>query len=218
MSKLITELYKSRNILLDQFKRQGYNTYDFEGCSIQEINSMYDKGQMDMLIEKSESDLESFDNVKVYVKYLCDDTKQITMRYFNNVVGELFENNERSLLSKKDTLMIVSMQELNESLTRRVKEYWEMNGYFVVVINLSRLQYNVLDHEIVPKHVVVRDTTRKEEIKNKYYINNDNQFPTISRFDPVAVAIGLRPGELCEITRPSKTAITTDYFRICVNI
>ena len=114
--------------------------------------------------------------------------------------------------------MIVSMQELNESLTRRVKEYWEMNGYFVVVINLSRLQYNVLDHEIVPKHVVVRDTTRKEEIKNKYYINNDNQFPTISRFDPVAVAIGLRPGELCEITRPSKTAITTDYFRICVNI
>ena len=39
--------------------------------------------------------------------------------------------------------------------------------------------------------------------------------PQISRYDPVAQAIGLRPGQICKITRPSKTAITSNYYRIC---
>ena len=50
----------------------------------------------------------------------------------------------------------------------------------------------------------------------KYNITDKIQFPDISRFDPVARAIGLRPGQLCKITRYSKTAIETFYYRICI--
>ena len=45
---------------------------------------------------------------------------------------------------------------------------------------------------------------------------SDSQFPDISRFDPVAQAIGIRPGQVCEIIRPSKTAISAPYYRICM--
>ena len=45
----------------------------------------------------------------------------------------------------------------------------------------------------------------------------DEQFPTISRYDAAAMGILLKPGELCEILRPSKTAIVTPYYRMCVN-
>ena len=45
---------------------------------------------------------------------------------------------------------------------------------------------------------------------------NDSQLPEISRYDPVALVIGLRPGEVCKIIRPSPTAITTEYFRLCI--
>ena len=51
--------------------------------------------------------------------------------------------------------------------------------------------------------------------KKQYNITNDNEFPEISRFDPVAQAIGLRPGKLCKIIRPSPTAINTEYYRMC---
>ena len=44
---------------------------------------------------------------------------------------------------------------------------------------------------------------------------NDTQFPEISRFDPVAQAIGIRPGEVCEILRPSPVSIVAKYYRIC---
>ena len=55
----------------------------------------------------------------------------------------------------------------------------------------------------------------EQTIRNKFNIREDSQFPEISRFDPVAMALGLRPKELCEIIRPSKTSIETKYYRLC---
>jgi len=50
----------------------------------------------------------------------------------------------------------------------------------------------------------------------KYQIKSKTQLPEISRFDPQALVIGIRPGEICKIQRPSSTALTTDYYRVCV--
>jgi len=43
-----------------------------------------------------------------------------------------------------------------------------------------------------------------------------DQLPMIDRFDPVAIAIGMKPGQICEITRKSATAIVSIYYRHCV--
>ena len=80
--------------------------------------------------------------------------------------------------------------------------------------NIKRLQFNILDHELVPKHRVMSEKEALE-IKKKYNIQDDSQLPDISRFSPVSLAIGLRPGDLCEIMRPSKTAIMAPFYRIC---
>ena len=40
--------------------------------------------------------------------------------------------------------------------------------------------------------------------------------PEISRFDPVALALLMRPKQICKITRSSKTSITFDFYRICI--
>ena len=54
-------------------------------------------------------------------------------------------------------------------------------------------------------------------MKHKYNIINDDQLPTISRFDPVAMAICMKPTDICHILRSSQNAIRGDYFRLCVN-
>ena len=56
-----------------------------------------------------------------------------------------------------------------------------------------------------------------ETFYKKYNITDDKQIPNISRFSPVSLVIGLRPGELCEITRPSRTSITSLFYRLCSN-
>jgi DNA-directed RNA polymerase subunit H (RpoH/RPB5) len=72
-----------------------------------------------------------------------------------------------------------------------------------------------LNHSLVSQHKIINEKEMLDVMK-KYNIMSKNQFPEISRFDPVAKAICLRPGEVCHILRPSKTAITADYYRICV--
>ena len=85
-----------------------------------------------------------------------------------------------------------------------------------MIISIKRLQFNILNHTLVPKHIILNNDER-EAFYKKYNIMNDKQIPEISRFDPVSQIIGIVPGEICKIIRPSKTAITSDYYRICVN-
>ena len=66
--------------------------------------------------------------------------------------------------------------------------------------NIKYLQFNILKHVLVPTHKVMNDTDI-ERIMMQYNIVDRTQFPDISRFDPVARAICLRPGELCHIIR-----------------
>ena len=70
-------------------------------------------------------------------------------------------------------------------------------------------------HTMVPKHRILNEE-EKQKIIAKYNILDDN-IPPISRFDPVAQVIGLRPRQYCEIVRPSKTSITSLFYRICSN-
>ena len=85
---------------------------------------------------------------------------------------------------------------------------------FINIYNINDYLFNILEHKLVPNHIVLSEK-EKDEIVKKYYITDLSQFPEISRFDPVAQAIGLRPGQLCRIIRPSPTAIETNYYRLC---
>ena len=67
---------------------------------------------------------------------------------------------------------------------------------------------------MVPTHKILT-TEETNDVKKRYNIVENSQFPEISRFDPVAKAVGLRPGEVCEVWRSSPTAIKTNYYRFC---
>jgi hypothetical protein len=52
-SSLISQIYKSRTILLDLMKEQGYTSSEYEGFSINEVNTMKTNNQLDMILEKN---------------------------------------------------------------------------------------------------------------------------------------------------------------------
>ena len=56
-----------------------------------------------------------------------------------------------------------------------------------------------------------------EQVKKDYNISDNSQFPKISRFELIARVIGIKPDEVCKIVRSCPTAITNEYYRICVN-
>jgi DNA-directed RNA polymerase subunit H (RpoH/RPB5) len=201
----IVQIFKSRNNILDLLETQGFDTTDWQGSSISEVHSMQRAEQMDMLLTTKDN------TKKVYVKY---HTLAKSLRH-NNIyeyIDDLF--NLEEVLTKKDDLIIIVKDEPNEPLTKTLRNIWEQDGIFVTVFNINRLQFNVLEHSLVPPHRIL-DENETAEVRQKYNITERTQVPDISRFSPISQAIGMRPGQMCEIRRPSKTAISTNFYRIC---
>jgi len=208
-SGTIQVLYKSRKTLLEYLSQQGFNITDYEDFSINEVNSMVANNQLDMLLEEEAS---KDDKKKAYIKYHLK--KSLRPQYIDEFVEDLY--NLDQILKKGDILVVVSKDEPNDSLMNHLKQLYSDDGYYIVVFSLKRLQFNVLEHSLVPQHKKL-SLEESSEVMKKYNILDKSQFPEISRFDPIALAIGLRPDEICEITRPSKTAIHGTYYRYCLN-
>ena len=210
-SSLISAIYKSRNILLELMETQGYNISDNFEFSINEINAMFSNKQLDMILEKNTENEKTKKKNKIYIRYYL--VKTLRPQNIQEMVDDLF--NVEEILTKEDTLYIIVKDEPNETMIQLLKQIWEQDGIFIIIESLKRLQFNILQHILVPSHKIMT-TAEVNIIKQRYNIMNDSQFPELSRFDPVAKAIGIRPGEVCEIIRPSKTSIISNYYRICV--
>ena len=204
-SNRVLSIYKSRKTILEILDYQDYNVSEYDKFTINEIDAMNTNDQLDMLIQHTS------DARKIYIKYYL--AKALRPNNLQEMIDDLFTVEE--ILTKNDTLFVIVKDEVNETLINTLKHIWESEKIFIILVPLERLQFNILDHVLVPPHRVLTES-EKIEIKSRYNINNDNEFPELSRFDPVAQAIGIRPGEVCEINRPSKTAISANYYRICI--
>jgi DNA-directed RNA polymerase subunit H len=214
-SGLITMIHKSRETLLKLLSVQKYDISEYENFGVNEVHAMYTNKdapkQLDMLVSANKGTaLEK----KVYVKYHLG--KTLRVENIQDYVDDLFTI-EEVLNKKTDTLIIVIKQEMNQTLMNILNEFWDRNRILIVIFSLERLQFNILEHQYVPKHVILNES-EKEELFKKYNIADVKKLPDISRFDPVAQAIGMRPGDICKIERPSKTAVISNYYRHCTQV
>jgi DNA-directed RNA polymerase I, II, and III subunit RPABC1 len=211
-SSLISSVYKARMTILELMDKQGYNVDDYNNFSINEVNSMKQNNQLDILLEKKTEDSSNIKRKrKIYIRFYL--TKMIRPANIQEMIDDLF--NLEEVLTKDDTLFIITKDEMNETIINELKHIWEKDGIFIVIENIKRLQFNILKHVLVPQHIIM-DDKEVEEVMKKYNIKHKIELPDISRFDPVARVIGLRPGDVCRIIRASKTAITTEYYRVCI--
>ena len=204
-TETIKNIYKSRNILIEILQNRDFNVNDYNEFSINEVNLMVNNNQLDLLLENSNS-------TKIFVKYYLG--KSLRPANIQEIVDDLF--NLEEILSKDDDLLIIVKDDINDSIKNMLIHIWNNQKIFVSVISLKRLQYNILNHILVPQHIIMTEE-EKIDVKKRYNVIDDSKFPEISRFDPVSTLIGLRPDKLCKIIRPSKTSITTEFFRLCYN-
>lgn len=200
------KLFKSRSTLLEQLDGLDYDTSEYEEFSINEVDAMNNNNQLHMTLQHTT------DKRKIHINYYLT-SKQINRANLDNIIEDLY--NIDNILTKNDTLIIVIEDEPNDAIITKVKYLYDHDGIFVVIHNINRLQYNLLNHTIVPKCEILGDS-EIEELKKKINITHTKQLPEISRFDPQALAMCMRPGQVCKFKRESSTAIFTDYYRICI--
>ncbi len=202
-SGTITAIYKSRTNLLSLLKAQGYDVSQYANFGMNEVHAMNTNRQLDMMVVKESGQ-------KAYVKYHLG--KPLRRDNITEYVEDLYHLEKT--LDKQDSLIIVMKGEINDTNVATLSQIWEQNGIHIVIFSLDRLQFNILEHAYVPKHTILSEQ-EAQQMMTKYNIVHPDMLPNISRYDPVAMAIGMRPGQVCRIDRFSKTAINTPYYRIC---
>ena len=203
-SGFVNQIAKSRSNILAILKSRGFDVSSYENQSFSQIHVMSQTDQLDMLLSDPNTER------KIYVKYHLG--KTLRPNNILDFVDDLYTID--NVLKRDDDLIVIGREIANDSMEKCLSQLWSQHKYLVNVFGLKSLQFNILEHTQVPPHKVLSSEDALA-IKKKYNIAHDSQLPDISRFSPVAQAIGLRPGEICEIIRPSKTAISVKFYRIC---
>jgi len=166
---------------------------------------MYTNNQLDMIVKHNESEK------KMYIMYHI--AKSLRPQTLDEIVEELYDI--ENVITKTDTLVIIVDDEPNDTIRNKTKYMFEKYGIFVVLHNIKRLQFNILNHMWQPRFRIL---TKEEvqELLQKFNMKSTQQLPEISRYDPFALAIALRPGDVVRLIRSSQTALETPYYRVCI--
>jgi DNA-directed RNA polymerase subunit H len=204
-SNRILSIYKSRNTIIEHLQNLGYNTSGYSEFSINEIDAMYTNDKLDMLLSTP-------DSKQIYIKYLLN-IKQLRKDNLDQLIEDLYDI--EMVLEKKDTLVIITNEEPNDTILQRVKYVYDHSGIFIVLHNIKRLQFNILKHAFVPSAHILNDD-EIANLKSEYNLKTLMDLPEISRFDPQALSLCLRPNQVIKIDRKSDTALEYNYYRVCV--
>lgn len=206
-NNLILRICNARKNILDILEySQKYNVTDYKYFSINEIDTMFTNDQLDMLIEHKDN------GKKTYIKFHVN-TKILRTTIIDNIVNDLFV--DESILNTSDNLLIIILDEPNDSMMNHISHIYKNKGIYIALHNIDRLQYNILEHDLVPEMTILNDN-EVETLKKEKNISELKQLPEISRFDPQALAMSMRPGNVGKFKRKSYTALEYDYYRLCV--
>ena len=198
----IINISNSRKNILDILEKRNFNVTNYKNDGINEVAILLEQDQLDMLCESNIN--------KIYIKYYIN--KVLKSQNIYEIIEDLFylEN----ILEKKDDLIIVIKDEPNDTLIQTVKDIWMNENIYISLLTIKRLQFNILEHSLVPKHSILNEK-EEEEFRKQYNILDNTQIPTISYFDPVSLVLGIRPDNIVKIERYSRTSINSLYYRIC---
>jgi len=200
-------VYRSRVTILDILKNYlYYDVAEYDDFSVHEVEIMKNNEQLDMLVQNKDT------QNKAYIKY-CLNVKMLKSQTIDEYVEDLFVIDE--VLNKSDTLMIIMQEEPNDTVLKHIHHLYNKDGIFIVVHSIHRLQANILKHELVPQ-MFIMDDAEKTELKKELNITDFKQLPEISRFDPQALAMTMRPGDVGQFIRKSVTSLNYNYYRVCV--
>lgn len=204
---LSTYLNTSRNTILEMLKQRGYDVTEHMTFS-PSLNN--DKNMETIKIKK--------DNELIEVHYELTSTRT-NHKILTKRVQEIILNFDEDDKSKDITIIFIVSDLMTPSVREAIKILMSKHKIFIQVFPIRTLMYVITNHNIVPKHIRIKQDEFKEwidDFMDSLHINSLENLPKILDSDPVAMFIGLRQGELCKIIRPSISAGQHIVYRYCV--
>ena len=142
----INQIYKSRKNILEILNDKGYEVDEHIDFSVNEIDAMLNNNQLDMLLKTK-------DDKKVYIKYSLTSKQVRWQNTLDETIEDLYYID--NTLTKNDDLIIIIKEEPNDTIEKAIRDLWIKDNIYLSIINIKRLQFNILKHQLVPKHIIL---------------------------------------------------------------
>lgn len=219
-------VWRSRQHILDMLEYRGFDTSSYQNFCKEELDVLANQNSLNILVdhrEKEESCLVNYiKQEKLGQKKLKDILGDRGDGIYDEQFGMFSEKNIEDGIIKSNTKTVILILIGSEvpALQKIVNSYYnyskkEKKNVYVQIFEIKKLCFNILKHSLVPKHEVITEEEFINEVQNVYKINSKSQLPGIKRDDPVAKYIGIRPEQVCRITRPSESSGVYICYRYC---
>jgi DNA-directed RNA polymerase subunit H (RpoH/RPB5) len=201
-------IVRSRTTILEILENRGYNVDSYKGVSPEEILTLATSSP-DLLKIHGTKD----ENSHVYVLYWVESAVRLKLEAEMAKLWD--EENPTHYNPETDELVIILSEPFNDALhTQAIKE-WSRRKARVSFFHLKNVVNNPAKHTYVPPHRKLSEDEITDLIKG-LHMKSKSEFPHIKfHVDMQARVLGLAPGDVVEITRPSETSGVYKLYRVC---
>jgi DNA-directed RNA polymerase I, II, and III subunit RPABC1 len=213
----LTVLYRSRLTLLQILKKRGYATAPYEKFGPVEVSAMASAGPtaLRMDLQKAAEAAEAGGPSNCRVVYSFGKIKNRLATFLEELIDEEVEDRVDPATTEVIVVLLEPIAEAFHVAALNAAVRPGSNKLRIAFFQAHTLVNNPFDHVLVPQHDLLPAAEHADFLKaNK--IKSKTNLPIIKfHEDMIARLMGLQPGDIVKITRPSPTAGEYSVYRIC---
>jgi DNA-directed RNA polymerase I, II, and III subunit RPABC1 len=194
----INEIKKN---LIKMIVNRGFILKENEDKNIEKlIKQNNDDQEYELLIDNESNYNTTIKSKKIIIKIFDYKIASINKA---SPIGEFIIKNDKNY-------KILIVQDINQKSSNIINSYDSPTEIF----KLKDLMINIVDHNLVPKHIVL--TTEEGKTVMESYCAKKRDMNIIKSNDPVAKYYNMKPGEIVKIIRPSIMTCETFAYRLVI--
>jgi len=113
-------------------------------------------------------------------------------------------------------IIVVTHSKASEAVLNFIRDYISKpENALVQLFELRKLQIDIPRHRDVPKHRILSQEEKSEMMK-RFNIKDPMECPWIDSQDAMAKWIGVRPGDIVEVSGLDEASATNTHYRYCL--
>lgn len=202
-------ILRSRPTILEILADRGYDITSYKDVAPEEIHKLATTNQDLLTISANHTEKEES---RIVVRYFVEYSIRLKL---DQVLEALLHSEESTHNPATDEYIIILSEPFHEIFNIKAARAYNNGKHRISFFNMKNLVHNPARHAFVPPH---RKLLPEEipELVSGLHMKSKHELPHIKfHVDMQARVLGLVPGDVVEIKRPSETAGEYVMYRIC---
>lgn len=209
-------LIRSRNTMLDILEERGYDVTVYRSIAPDQILTLATghSRALDIIVPRRKDSSAPCD--RAYVIY------QIQERIRNRLptfLRDLYNEpadpmGVNQVARTDDVIVILNEPAEHDAFSKAALQLWQTSKARIAFFHIKQVVVHPGRHILVPPHRKLSSDEAETEMR-RWHLTAKSQLPLIKHSDIQARILGLVPGDMVEVLRPSPTAGVARVLRIC---